>query len=418
MVHGVKDTEDRVMNAKMDEMENQRGAMVRVIERLRALSEKSSRIVAGVMSGTSVDAIDVGVCRITGAGLPCDGRPGAKVELLYHHAHPYDAGVRDRVRRSAAASTAEIAELTVLIGQQFADAILGAQQACPQTPIDLVGSHGQTVYHHSTVPGRMRATLQLGCGDTIAYMTGLPVISNFRAKDVAAGGEGAPLTPYADMVLFGSGTQPTAVLNMGGIANITFLADGGAPVVGFDSGPANAPLDRLARIISGGALEWDQDGAIARSGILNVTLLKTLLADPYLAKPPPKSTGFERYGDQFVSDVISQHGAADANLLRTVTEFVARSISDALRQFAPKPVERVIVAGGGVKNQFLAELLAGQLGLDCPLIDPTEFGVPPQSREAMAFALFANDWLFGLPTSLPSVTGASRPVSLGMLSLP
>ena len=223
--------------------------------------------------------------------------------------------------------------------------------------MDLIGSHGQTIYHHSGVAGASRATFQVGDGDIIAVRTGCYVISDFRARDIAAGGEGAPLSPIADNILFAVSESEKAcrraILNLGGIANLTVLDADPTRVAGFDTGPANSPLDRLARHLSGGQLACDKDGQFARAGRVNEGLLGELLqTDMFLTRRPPKSTGFEMYGDAFLARAAERHGAYDTNLMATLTEFTARSIAIGLQQctlFGP-PVDDVIVAGGGVNN--------------------------------------------------------------------
>ena len=236
------------------------------------------------------------------------------------------------------------------LGEAFAEACLISLKTAGVSPeeVDLIGSHGQTVYHHSGVAGTRRATLQLGDGDVIAVRTGIHVVSDFRARDIAAGGEGAlfprwptPCSSVAAIKMRGS--RRRAILNLGGIANVTVLDDDPARIFGFDTGPANAPLDRLARRLSEGALACDQDGRFARAGRVNEPLLAELLEhDPFLARHPPKSTGFEMYGDAFLTHVAERHGGYDVDLMATLTEFVARTIGHGISALFP-----AWVAGGG-----------------------------------------------------------------------
>ncbi|HZW32290.1 MAG TPA: anhydro-N-acetylmuramic acid kinase, partial [Isosphaeraceae bacterium] len=278
-------------------------------------SRKPARLVVGLMSGTSADSIDVAVCRMMGQGAEVE------VQLLHYREHAHDPEVKRRVLGIAGLDVRGIAELNVMVGAAFAAACLATldEAGLSRDEVDVIGSHGQTVYHHSGVAGALRATLQVGDGDVIAVRTGCPVISDFRARDIAAGGEGAPLSPIADFLLFGGrgpeAKRRRAILNLGGIANLTVLDDDPARVVGFDTGPANAPLDRLARRLSGGALACDQDGRLARSGRVDQRLLAAMLeADPFLPRRPPKSTGFEMYGDAFVACAVERHGGCDADL--------------------------------------------------------------------------------------------------------
>jgi anhydro-N-acetylmuramic acid kinase len=296
----------------------------------------------------------------------------------------------------------------VLVGEAFAAAISASAGGLE---LDLIGSHGQTIYHYSRLPGAMRTTLQIGDGDTIAERLGVPVVSDFRSRDIAAGGEGAPLTPYADFVLFG-GRSGVAVLNLGGIANITLLGSRLEDVAGFDTGPANAPLDRIARSEFG--MRFDREGELARSGVHHPGIARRMVeADLYVQQAPPKSTGTEAYGDGFIGKLRAETGQSGSDLLRLATEFVAESIACQV----PPGVEELILAGGGAANTFLHELLEARL-TPCRVSVSDAYGVPAQAREAMAFAILANDAVCGLPTSLPRVTGAKHARTLGKFSLP
>ena len=390
----------------------------------RRTTEKPARVVVGMISGTSADSIDAAVCRISGAGVPTSDREGARVELLHYGEAPYDPELKRRILDLASLGVREIAELNVEVGEAFARACLNtmAEASLKPSDIDLIGSHGQTIYHHSSVPGAIGATLQVGDGDVIAERTGAAVVCDFRARDIAGGGEGAPVSPYADMILYAppdrkSASERRAVLNLGGIANVTVLDPDPNKVFGFDTGPANTLLDRLARRLSGGSLSCDRDGALARAGRVDEGLVDRLLSeDPFLTRKPPKSTGFEMYGDAFVERAGTLLGRFDSDLMATLTEFTARTVADAFARFVP-PVVEVIGAGGGVKNPAL-------IGRIAELLAPARFvlgddrGIPGDAREALAFAILANDALFGLPTSLPAVTGASRPAPLGKFCLP
>jgi anhydro-N-acetylmuramic acid kinase len=378
-------------------------------------------LVVGLMSGTSADSIDVAICRMTGQGAEVG------VELLHYREHAHDPEVKRRVIGLATLDVRGVAELHVMAGEAFAAACLATLEEVGLAPqdIDLIGSHGQTVYHHSGVAGAIRATLQVGDGDVIAVRTGLYVVSDFRARDVAAGGEGAPLSPIADRILFNGGgsdrsTPRRAILNLGGIANITVLDSDPTRVFGFDTGPANAPLDRLARRLSGGALDCDRDGQMARAGRVDESLLAELLGDDsFIARRPPKSTGFEMYGDAFVDRAAGRHGGHSADLMATLTEFVARTVAAGIRQcdaLGP-PVEEIIAAGGGVRNPVLMERIAA-LVAPVSVRRSDELGVPSDAREAMAFAVLADMTLRGSAAMLPPVTGAAAPKLLGKLSFP
>jgi anhydro-N-acetylmuramic acid kinase len=387
------------------------------LERLPGLSRRPAHVI-GLLSGTSADAIEAAICRIT----PADDR--FAVELVRHSSHAHDPEVHACIAGAETLGVRRLTEMHCRLGRLFARAAQEAIAASGLKPeqIDLVGSHGQTVYHHSQVAGALRCTLQLGDGDCIAEATGLPVVSDFRARDIAAGGEGAPLTPIADWVLF----RPTgphgrrAILNIGGIANLTILDDSPANIRGFDTGPGNALLDRLARRLSGGQLTFDADGRLAAQGTVNPHLLDRLLAeDPFLHRPPPKSTGFEMYGDALLEELIRRHGQADVDLLATLTEFTARTVAGALMDHLSPEQQpgEIVVAGGGALNPDLMRRLASAIAPRV-LTRSDELGVPVQAREAMSFAILAHRTVLGLPSSWPALTGARRPVVLGKLSFP
>lgn len=386
------------------------------VKSIQSKADKVERLCIGLMSGTSVDGITVAICKIRGGGL----LPATKVELIHTYEFPYPDTIKSNLLRSLELKTQDIAELHVLVAEAFAEAVVAAldDARIRITDIDVIGSHGQTIYHHSS--GRqIKASLQIGDGDVIAERTGVLTISDFRARDIAAGGQGAPLTPYADWVFFNGGSSSgRVVLNLGGVANLTVLTQEPEKIIGFDSGPANGPLDRLARIITNGGENFDKDGLRARRGTINRPLLERLLReDPYLKLPPPKSTGFEMYGDKFVAEMIAEHGRADDDLLATITEFSAQTIANALQAYSGAAASELIIAGGGYHNTYLIERI-GELIKPVRLVSSDALGVPVRSREAMAFALFANDALLGMPASLPSVTGARGSRILGKFSLP
>jgi anhydro-N-acetylmuramic acid kinase len=371
------------------------------------------------MSGTSMDSVDVAICKITGTGN------GASISLLHSYEHPLPQRLRAMLLSIHTATSIQgIAELHAKIGDLFGEALVVATEefrALGGSSPDCAGSHGQTVYHFSGKENAFRCTLQLGDSDRIAVKAGIPVFADFRAKDMAVGGEGAPLAPYIDLLLFRSCLSikgNVVVLNLGGIANITILPGDGGPIKGFDTGPANGPLDRLVRKITDGHEQFDRNGERARAGQTNERLLQDLLScDTFMRKPLPKSTGFEMYGEAFVERCVALHGEADNNLVATLTEYVVESIAYALRHFVPTPILEVIVVGGGTRNGYLLERLS--LKIAPIIVVPSEDrGVDSKRREAMAWALFANECLCGTPANLPEVTGAHNQVVLGKLSLP
>lgn len=390
-------------------------------------------IAVGLMSGTSADGIDAAVVDLPPAGTPGVGR------LLALTHHPYPAGVSARVLAAGEgrATTAEICHLHVYLAELFAEAALAAIAKAGLAPDDVtvIGSHGQTVYHApepreepslGSRPVQVRATLQLGQPQVIAERTGVTTVADFRPRDLAAGGQGAPLAPYAHALLFGRPDAAVAVQNLGGIANVTFVPAGAGAdrILAFDTGPANMVIDGLVRLATGGRETYDRDGARAARGRVHAGLLEELLEEPYFARRPPKSTGRERFGEPYLAAVRSRGaalGLADDDLVATVTALTARSVVRAYRDFLPQPPGRILLCGGGARNPTLARMIADAAAETFPdappVVETTDAaGVPAEAVEAVAFAVLARETLAGLPTGLPHVTGAARPTVLGVVA--
>lgn len=391
--------------------------MKRLGDFLNAITKLEPRNVLGLMSGTSADGIDAALCRIHGHGQPNGkGLKGARAELLHFERSSYSGAVKDKLKKGASLSIEELSDLNIEIGEEFGAAALRCIEKSGQdkTSVALIGSHGQTVFHHSG-NSSIKATLQIGDGDVIADRVGITTISDFRMRDVAAKGEGAPLTPYADPILFGAG--PKIILNLGGIANITVIGEKGK-IIGFDTGPANAPLDRVVSFLTNGSESFDRDGKRALSGTINKNILEKLISqDKFIAEPYPKSTGTEKYGDEFTKGVIKLFGSPSSDVLATLCEFIAKAVAAGIKLSGAPESSMIVCAGGGSQNRYLLERIRENLSPREVRVSD-EFGVPWFAREAMAFAILANDALFSLPTSLPSVTGAARGSTLGKLSFP
>jgi anhydro-N-acetylmuramic acid kinase len=374
------------------------------LRELLAVRDRSPRRVLGLNSGTSADGVDAALVEIEGEGE----RPRARVAAFAHT--PYPEGLGARVRAAASASAAELALLDVEVGEAFAEAAAALLARAGLSP-DLVGSHGQTVFH---LP--RRATLQIGQAAVLAERLGAPVVSDFRTRDVAAGGEGAPLVPLADWLLFAPETGHRALQNLGGIANLTLVSAEREATRAFDTGPGNMPLDGAARATSG--LPCDRGGALATSGRVDEALVEELLGHPFFERPPPRSTGRELFGDEWLAPLLPRFEGRAADLLATLTRFVAESIAGAYRRFVwpetgPLPV---YVSGGGAANPaLLAELVRA---LAPSVVTTTAvLGVDPAAKEAVAFALLAHETLFGRAGNLPSATGARGPRILGKLTI-
>ena len=377
------------------------------------------RVVVGLMSGTSLDGVDAVVVRLSGTGA------GVTVETLAFETRAYPAELRAAMAACAEDATSSVrlvSQLSVRLAHAWADA---AEAALARAGVraDLVGSHGQTVQHVPVaepcagVP--TRSTLQIGCPAVLATRLGAPVVSDFRAADVALGGQGAPLAPYLDAALFGSPGKTRVLLNLGGVANVTVLPAGapaGAPpAMAFDTGPANLVTDALALRFTG--RPYDADGALAASGTPDRALVQRLLSDPFFALPPPKSTGREAFGAAFVDRLVADGPSAPADLVATATWLTAASVADAVARFVRPTPDRVIASGGGVRNPALMRMLADALA-PVPLETTAAHGLDPDAKEAVLFALLAHEWTNGVRTSLPAVTGASRATFQGSLTLP
>ena len=360
--------------------------------------------VAGVMSGTSLDGIDVAIVEIRGRGV------NQQVETIGFTSTPYSAAVRAAIVgvSDCPTHTAAVSRLNFQLAELYARAVLRAVKRFG--PVELIGCHGQTIFHE----GRSN-TLQIGEPAVLAERTGVGVVSNFRARDIAAGGEGAPLVPFVDYLLFRHPRRCRVALNIGGIANITVIPAGCAPedVVAFDTGPGNMAIDALAREFSGGKRNCDRGGKIAASGNVNRALLDELLRDPYYRRRPPKSAGREQYGVEFVAR-LRQSGVPLRDLIATATVLTAATIAIAVQRAAPGPAD-LIASGGGVHNPQIMAHLAGCLP-GVGISTSTDHGVDADAKEAIAFAVLAHETWRRKPSNLPSATGAKRAVVLGSIT--
>jgi anhydro-N-acetylmuramic acid kinase len=377
---------------------------------LLALRELPTRLVIGLLSGTSADGTDAALCRIGGAG------EDTRLDMLAFVGTPFERPLRERIFRLGQADASELCDLDVLLGEAFAVAARAvcAAAGVPLADVHLIGSHGQTAVHHPRSAGRLGATLQIGEAAVIAERTGCPVVSDFRVRDMAAGGEGAPLVPLVDHLLFRAPGRRRALQNVGGIANVTLVGGALSELVAFDNGPGNMPLDAVARAASGGAEAFDRDGVRAARGRIDAALLAELHRHPYLAQRLPKSTGRETFGKDFVYPLLARFGDRLDDLLATLTRFVAEAIARSYRELLPAPPDEVYVSGGGALNPTLMAHL-GQLLAPIVVADSAALGVDPEAKEAVAFAVLAHETLFGRPGNVPAVTGAAGPRVLGKI---
>ncbi|MBO0837612.1 MAG: anhydro-N-acetylmuramic acid kinase [Actinobacteria bacterium] len=365
--------------------------------------------VLGLISGTSFDAIEVAAAdfELEGDTLHCN--------LLGAESRPYPPSLRDRIAAAlppAATTVAEICELDTLIGQAFAEAAASADRSLCDRRAELVCSHGQTVFHW-VGEGRALGTLQLGQAAWIAERTGLPVVSDVRARDLAVGGQGAPLVSILDTFLLGEPEPPAVVaaLNLGGIANLTAVGAGRAAVA-YDTGPANALIDAAVREVTGGGEHYDDEGRRAARGNVDKVLLHRLLDEPYYRQAPPKTTGKELFHLQYLRERSAGRQLAADDLVATVTALTVETVAQELRRLE---VTELYVSGGGCRNTTLMGWLAESVP-SVRMRSSRELGVPEASKEAVAFALIGFLTAFGLPATVPSCTGGSRPVILGSLT--
>jgi anhydro-N-acetylmuramic acid kinase len=378
-------------------------------------------IVAGVMSGTSADGVDVAVVSIQGRGSYLS------FDLLLHHHSEYPQPVRKAILAAMNASQISVAELSRLnfrLGEFYAEAVSKAHKKSGQAKLDLVGCHGQTIYHQGTAAPylgkNIACTWQTGEGSVVAARLGVPVVSDFRPADMAAGGKGAPLVPLLDYAIFRSPHKGRIVQNIGGIANLTAIPAGGTPddLVAFDTGPGNMVIDRLTQILF--KKDYDHGGAVARKGSVLQPVLEQALTSPYFSLKPPKTAGREEFGNEYAQAFLRRCGrAAKADVIATATALTAMSMALALKNFILKKsnYRDWVVSGGGTKNTTLMDMLKKEaVGLGLWLRHSDDFGIPSQAKEAVAFALLAYQTFNGLPGNVPSATGARRPAVLGKIS--
>jgi anhydro-N-acetylmuramic acid kinase len=415
-------------------------------------------IVAGVMSGTSADGIDVALVEIKESRSPKSdknsksvlaqsqlairkseprrrssharggrGDSNLKFRLLWHSHHSYPAAVRRAVlsaMNAKAASVAELARLNFLLGELYADSILTSQRR-GRKKVELVGCHGQTLYHQGAFENflgrKLKVTWQTGEGALIAGRVGVPVVSDFRPADMAAGGKGAPLAPFLDYILYWDAKIGRVAQNIGGIANLTAIPARAtsSQVIAFDTGPGNMVIDAITDRLFGRS--FDKNGRIAASGRVLDEVVREFLRAPFFKSRPPKTAGREEFGREFVADFLRRCGRVKKeDTVATATALTAHSIANALSHFVIKPsthYRELIVSGGGAKNPTLMKMLATQidkLGLTLRVSD--EFGVPSEAKEAVAFALLAYQTWQRKPSNIPSATGAKHPAILGKIS--
>ncbi len=377
-------------------------------------------LIVGLMSGTSADGIDAALCRIEGEP------PHLRADLIHATSNPYQLAFQRRIVNSYDPELSRVDELCQLhfeLGERFAQAAHGVIEAAGMsaTEVDLIGSHGQTFWHAVSPAGRVLATLQLTEASVIAERTGITTVSNLRARDVAAGGEGAPLTSYVDWLLLRHPTHWRAIQNIGGIGNVTLLPplnDTQSAPLAFDTGPGNALIDSAVSLLSRGEQSYDRDAELAQSGEVDSSWMEDLLDHAYYDRRPPKTTGRELFSAGMAAQLIAdgqQRGLSPGSIVATITAVTSYSIADAYQRFAPAPIAEVILGGGGRHNPALVAHLRSVLH-PTVVLTHEDIGMDSDAKEALVFAVLAHETWHNRPGSLPALTGVQHPVVLGQIT--
>jgi len=385
---------------------------------IEKLAKKKKMRVAGLMSGTSADGVDVAV-------VDMDERV---VELVAFETFPYPAILQKAIFQLFEPDSArldDICHFNFVLGEVFADSIIKLcwSAKIPLNSIDLIGSHGQTIYHNPKNrrydKNLVRSTLQIGEPSVIAQRIGITTVADFRPRDMTANGQGAPLVPFADYILFSDKKFCRAVQNIGGISNVTYLPANRRlrDVIAFDTGPGNMIIDHLVRFISAGKHKYDRGGKLASQGTVNKTLLREMLSHPFYKRRPPKTTGREEFGLQYCKVIykrVSEGKLSGEDIIATATALTAESIAQAYRRFLPKAPDEIILCGGGSHNTTLVKMLRDSL-VRAKIRFSHEFGISSDAKEAVSFAILAYYTIKGRPNNVPGATGADQPLVLGKI---
>ena len=390
---------------------------------LADLQQKNEKLVIGLMSGTSADGVDAVLVRITGHGIE------TKIQQLAFVSPPYTKEIRDRILKVAGGDfggAREICLMNFLLTELFTDACFELCEKAGVSPsdIDLIGTHGQTVFHipqeEDYLGRKIRATLQIGEASVLTEKIGAVTVSDFRFRDMAAGGLGAPLVPYTEYILYSDPSRNVGLQNIGGIGNITVIPAGGKldDVTAFDTGPGNMMMDNLVVRLTKGRQHYDDQGLLAASGTVSSELLSYLMEDPYLPKLPPKTTGREYYGNDYVDRIVqkaNELGISMTDALATTTRFTAECIAYSIEHLCPVKPQRLIVGGGGSLNPTLMRFIKEALP-KIEVMTNEDLGFDSSAKEAIAFALLANETIHSVCNNAPSATGASHPVIMGKIT--
>jgi len=395
------------------------------IEKLFELKSKEEKIGLGIMSGTSLDGVSIVIAKLKGNWI------NTKFKILYHKTFEYDNEIRRLILKLTNPKTGNvkrICQLNYVLGMIFAEKALEAMDevGLSRGDVDFIASHGQTIYHNPKIEDiygyKTRSTLQIGEPSIIAYKTKIITIADFRHKDVAAGGNGAPISAYADYIIFRSIDICRAIQNIGGIANVTYIPRNAEikDVIAFDTGPGNMIIDAIVREMSHGKLNMDLNGEIAAKGKVNEVLLNYMMKHPYLKKKPPKTTGREEFGESYVKKIIGK--AREMNLkwediIATATYYTAKTITESYIKYLPEKPDEIIIGGGGSRNRVLMEMIK-ELNPKTKISLHEDYGIPSQAKEPLVMVILANETISGFPNNVPSATGALERVVMGKIILP
>ncbi|MGB9729175.1 MAG: anhydro-N-acetylmuramic acid kinase AnmK [Thermoprotei archaeon] len=393
-----------------------------LIDRIEHIRKKEKRTVIGLMSGTSADGIDAILVELNGSGLE------TKFKIINFLVEKYPDEIRNYIFKTfEKGKVSDVSILNFVLGELFANACINLikSSGLNMNDVDLIGSHGQTIFHMPipiNVGGmRIKSTLQIGEPAVIAERTNLPVVADFRVRDVAAGGHGAPIVSYVDYILFRDKTKTRLIQNIGGIANVTVVPKDATldNVYGFDTGPGNMMIDAAVKILTKGKLTYDKNGNLAFSGRVQEKLLKQLMKHPYILTLPPKTTGREMFGENYTRRLIIKwlhNGYTPEDIITTLTEFTVQSIIENYKHFIfPKHnVSEVILGGGGAYNKYIVSRLKEELK-HIKISLHEDYGIQSKLKEALAISILANETLNGNTNNIPNVTGATRPVVMGKI---
>ncbi len=393
------------------------------IKRIMEIREKDEKLALGLMSGTSADGISTIIVKLKGNWTE------TKFKIIHYRTKKYPEKIRKEIFKIFQPETGKVDNICMMnfvLGEIFAEAALETidEAGLKRTEIDFIASHGQTIHHMPKMKKiytyMARSTLQIGEPSIIAERTGILTIADFRPRDIAAGGEGAPISAYADYILFRSKTKSRAVQNIGGIANVTYIPRNSKPegIIAFDTGPGNMMIDGIIEYLTRGKMTFDENGKIAARGKVNCKLLEYLMEHPYLKRKPPKTTGRREFGRKYIIKVVKRAEKMNLNLediLATITKYTAKTIAESYRRYLPEIPDETIIGGGGSHNKTLMKMLEEEIGDETRIFRHEDFGIPAQAKEPLILTILANEAIHGHFNNIPSATGAKRKVLMGKI---